>query len=597
MYSQEVYMPRLSAAAKAGRTKTATTAAKKAAVTKPRWTRADRIKLIAQDKIDILDHPAKEKVWIGGKGAGKSRPVIVNGNTALEEDPYAQLLALKKYKDGAVTRLHTAVQNVALEMKMLGYDVPEYEKSVNLTYRVVNFKTKSNNQTIEYGSFDDANGLAGIEAKNVGYFAQVHIEEPVEINDPNGVPSAEQWRAAMKTIQDSVNRSNSRHIRIHKRKIPSVTYHYTMNPWDLHPLIVDAEKVFPEQEFIDFFSSDIINNHTLSKYDKKTDTLYIRLTKFGNPVTRCIENMLKDLNISTFEEWEAFDKTTIDWEAPIFMDLGIDEYLVEVHFKDNQNESIWVQANRAIATKDSLSLAQIMGLKYSGSTGAKNTYNLDNLQTTDTDELLKDKDVTVLGMSVGWDVDVRDGRSLVATPVYYIAKKASVFDYDYGVVFGKQRMIAAFGDGIQQQEYYMDRITSVNDEIINKTIELTGKNHFKWGPYVYLDENKINFLLGISKRNTRFKAVGKAKKHGDWEIVNRQDNFQMGISNGFYIIDDKNIVLIKQLKQSIIQEGSVKRDESGKLEKEYDNINSAEYALYPFRMFVHNIKLNPIKLH
>lgn len=60
------------------------------------------------------------------------------------------------------------------------------------------------------------------------------------------------------------------------------------------------------------------------------------------------------------------------------------------------------------------------------------------------------------------------------------------------------------------------------------------------------------------------------------------------INQGKIIIDKDNIKLIADLKKAIAKEGSRQRDESGKLEKDFDFINSIEYALYPFRTLIYN---------
>lgn len=63
---------------------------------------------------------------------------------------------------------------------------------------------------------------------------------------------------------------------------------------------------------------------------------------------------------------------------------------------------------------------------------------------------------------------------------------------------------------------------------------------------------------------------------------------QILIDGGHMIIDEKNTRLIDDMKKSVIKEGFDKRDESGKREKDYDFINSFEYALYPFRAFAYS---------
>ncbi|MFW3387903.1 UNVERIFIED_CONTAM: hypothetical protein RF648_18035, partial [Kocuria sp. CPCC 205274] len=84
---------------------------------------------------------------------------------------------------------HNALNNINLEVKSLGYETVDYEAGINKSYRLVNKSQKTKNQSIEYGSFDDANGLAGIEAPNNGFFGLVQIEEPVLIDDPGKTPT------------------------------------------------------------------------------------------------------------------------------------------------------------------------------------------------------------------------------------------------------------------------------------------------------------------------------------------------------------------------------------------------------------------------
>ena len=157
---------------------------------KPSYTIEDEKKFITADKIAILSHPAKYTHWIGSKDSGKTRPVVLRMIGHIESDKDAYGLALRKYKASAAVRLHTAVNNMALEIKFAGYKIPDYEKGVAQTYRMINVRSRSSNQTIEYESFDNANGLAGIEAPNLGYFPIVHIEEPVLIDDPGKIPDA-----------------------------------------------------------------------------------------------------------------------------------------------------------------------------------------------------------------------------------------------------------------------------------------------------------------------------------------------------------------------------------------------------------------------
>lgn len=76
---------------------------------------------------------------------------------------------------------------------------------------------------------------------------------------------------------------------------------------------------------------------------------------------------------------------------------------------------------------------------------------------------------------------------------------------------------------------------------------------------------------------------GTAKKHGKWGRNKRVQNIQLGIDSQRYIFDESNTALLKNMAKATRKEGALERDESGSLEKNWDEINSFEYGLYPFR--------------
>lgn len=101
-------------------------------------------------------------------------------------------LALKKYKTNAASRLHTAIANMSIEIRSKGYQVPIMAKGISNTYMLKNKHIRDLNQSIEYASLDDMDGIAGIEAPNLGRFGIVHIEEPCMSGDKN-IPTYEEF--------------------------------------------------------------------------------------------------------------------------------------------------------------------------------------------------------------------------------------------------------------------------------------------------------------------------------------------------------------------------------------------------------------------
>lgn len=138
---------------------------------------------ITDTKIQVLNLPYKYIIWLGAKDGGKTRPVVTRMAGMMISDNSYYALALKKYKTNAATRLHTAIANMAREMRMTGYDVPVLQKGQSNSYLMKDLRYKDLNQTVEYASLDDMDGIAGIEAPNLGQFCIVHVEEPVMKGD------------------------------------------------------------------------------------------------------------------------------------------------------------------------------------------------------------------------------------------------------------------------------------------------------------------------------------------------------------------------------------------------------------------------------
>lgn len=62
----------------------------------------------------------------------------------------------------------------------------------------------------------------------------------------------------------------------------------------------------------------------------------------------------------------------------------------------------------------------------------------------------------------------------------------------------------------------------------------------------------------------------------------------MAIGSGFICFHPDLIQLKKDMAKSVRKIGQEQRDESGKLEENYDRINRIEYGIFPFRNFLYN---------
>lgn len=536
----------------------------------------DEIKhFTSPDMVEMLNHPAGEVWAITGKGYGKNRATALAQIAYLENDYSAQGLMLKKYKTNAGQRLHDSVANMVMELKLSGYDIPDYEKGQAETYRMKK-KSKTSNQKIEYASYEDYSSLAGIEAKDLGFYPMVLFDEPVEKDDkPENMPTDEEWESNMIVLKDSVGRSNDRHASARGRDIAPTKYYFTMNPWDDHPIIKAAEKYFPEEEFFNFFVTDLIANHTMMRYVKEIDTLIVRGTKFGNMPINLMERTMKDLEIKDADDL-AEKAHLIDFTLPEFKKYKITLNALERHLKKNI-KPLYVLAHNAIMRNDKKNLATILGLKYEQEDTVKKTYNLENLQTCNTDLIFKNADDTT-SLFMGWDIDQRSGGRFVLTPVALTYKNGKK-----NIVIGKQTEVKSIGVGNSGERipYYGKVLSDKTLEAYNTYKGITG-NFF--APTIAVDDNQKHWVMMLSNNLPDFKWYPtKFKTKESWRIAKRETWTQTAIDSGALIIDEANRGLISDMGKSYAKQGSEQRFEGGAQADLYDRINSMEYALYFLR--------------
>ena len=507
------------------------------------FTNEDLPNWLTQDKVDILNHPAKRKIFIGGKKTGKTRGSGLKMIQLLMGNKDCYGLALKKYSGNATKRLHVNYANLATKLSRF-HDVPEFKKSTDRTYilREKSMAKLQQNQSIEYASFENIAGLAGIEAPNGGYFGLIHIEEPVEPNDSGKIPDKNEWEMLMDIVVDSVERSNEEYNEYQRMvhgdgwvDIEKPEYHFTMNAWDDHPLILEAQEKFPEEEFFEWVKEDFIKNNLKWVYDEENDTLYVRMTKFANPIEAKKESMIK-------------------------------------------------LAKSAIEENDNAKLALIFGLKYEGIGKKVKTYDTTNLSNYSIEEALVN-DFKILALSFGWDVDFR--RKIVGTPVYLLEKfNRNTGRNDRIIVVGEQEIIRGKtkkGSIVPSQDYakLISEIVfeNIKDKHINNIMVFVDEGQ------AFVDMVEIEIEIRIGEHVTVTKAVKKGKNN-HWDILERQAWLQTAMDSRNFFIDEKNDDLIKEIEKSYKKLGQDKRDESGTAEKNYDCLNSMEYGTYPFSDYI-----------
>ncbi|MCS5736374.1 hypothetical protein [Herbiconiux daphne] len=306
-------------------------------------------------------------------------------------------------------------------------------------------------------------------------------------------------------------------------EVDTTKYYYTMNPWDDHPLIVYAESVFPEEDFLNYVKQDLFNNHTMVMVDQKLSRAIERTTKFANPVARIIDKTCYDLDIHTLADLEKkFDQ--IDIEHEIYKKLGIIKKHFENHLRKN-NGTIYARAMNAMNSNNSFELAAILGLKFDGDGGNAKTYNTEKLETADTYALLK-KSTEVSDLFMGWDIDHR--RRLVLTPTVLAKRQLPSGKIIMNILTLPQVVIptSGVGDAGERIDALSDQMIVAMESVMRAYKESTSHiRNFVGKIKVSIDDNFRHYISILNKKTMSIATdyvFFLAQKHGSWDIMHRQ---------------------------------------------------------------------------
>lgn len=526
-----------------------------------------------ESKMEIINHKAKKKVVVGAKDSGKTILAVMLALALIEEDKHAYILAARKYKSQSAEKFHTIFTNASLELSLIyNFKMSLYKRSLNKTIKMDNWKNPAKNQSIEYVSFDDPNGIAGTEAPNLGYYALVLIDEPVMLDDMGKIPERKEWKASLETIKDTIDRSKRRHKEVFKRDVEEPTYFLMMNLWDKnHPEVEDANKHISDQQLLAYATgvsnimsksaewinqnwqtiwTNIKNNFILSVYNEATDTLYVKTTKLANP-------------------------------------------------KINQvaDQTIQQEVKLALLNQDNFQLARLLGMTYEGSAKNQKTYDLRHLEIADSFAKFKNENWKSVGLSVGWDIDINE--ALWQTNIILASKDHPdqinhPFETIEKIFVMPQKKIPAFGVGAigeNRTKTYMKAISYHTNQSLKDLQHITNDKKPKYGLFIIIDDNFQTWIDGIYEllKDKVNACYSRAKKHKNkkvalsYDINTRIALLQELIDKKFIVIDKKCHQLLRDLNQSVRKASGEGRDESSWKNKIYNTINSLEYALYPFR--------------
>lgn len=576
-------------------------------VDKPRFNSIEKLaEVVDEQKMPMFTHKAKKIVILAAKDSGKSFPVELYKAMCMERDPMASALTLMKYATGASKRGIRAFNKAYSELKRK-YTFPEkYEPSSSFMYKKKDKKNNLNNQSIEYGSFENSDSLASYVISNGGYPFLIHIEEPVMQGD-NDVTTDKQWKADIKTIEDTVKR----HWRDYNLSDPETrgSIHppipfktiITMNDWQpTHYVSRQVEKFMPQMDFLDWalgvsyskllklwvdkidgetvvdelktvidenwekIKINVLNNHTKYVYvDKdeqgiKIDTLFGRMTKFGNPVARSDEET---------------------------------------------REEIYDTMYRALITGDTLELARAFGMGYGGTLDDERRFNFKKFVPKDTKKILAEERRQLLGFSVGWDHDANRGP--VATPTTMSGKIINVGNafepkYEYRDVkwlVHEQIPMEGYGKGKGGSNtlLYHQWMLEISKDLYDQYV---GNKRLKFGSHVIFDDDDGSYASKLIPELAEYgyndpdiiENKNGTIENGGYGTVARDKLYMTAIDLDEIIIDKNNEMLVEWFKQvptDVGANGEKKRSTSGQWGKRYkDMSNSLDYAIWPWRYMI-----------
>lgn len=568
---------------------------------KPKFNTLEALATIVDgSKMPIFTHEATNVDIIAAKDTGKSFVIDLYKIYGMERDPMASCLTLMKYSTNAAKR-GTRSFAMALNNVKRTFDLPrQYEDSQSFVYRYKDKrKDKMEAQSVEYGSFENSDGLAGYTVPNGGYPFLIHIEEPAMQNDTNTV-SLKQWNADVKTIVDTVKRHwrdyNATKPYFAPIKLKIIT---SMNDWDPeHPVSKRAERYFPQKDFLDWclgfkysellelwkdkvdlgvvvpelklwvdehweeIKANVFVNHTGYRYVKTNamgeleDRLIVRMQKFGNPAVRADEDAVNEVYSIMYS---------------------------------------------ALIQGDSYGLAYAFGMGFSGTSDDQKRFTFKSLKPVDTWAKLHEPGRQMLGFSIGWDHDANRGP--VGTPATLSAKVRNVgtpFDpeyeyYDYKVLLHPQIIIEGYGKGQMGQNTALYHEMMLQESISAKNHYCQGKEFFPYGINAVFDDDDGSYVSKLAKpllMSGFTYADALENKNGQIEtggfgVVSRDKIWESAVDYEDIMVDRYNKMLMDWLKQVPRVEtssGETKRSVKGKWGERYKDIsNSAEYAWWVWR--------------
>ncbi len=524
---------------------------------------------LSKEKSAIISHKAKRKILIGAKQSGKTIIALIDMLVSMDNDELVNNFAMRNAKTGASSQFIGSILGIINQLDMIGLKTSKKFSSsaYNLYRHSVNGIKMDQNQKVQFGSLQNyMEDTSGLGVGNGGYFKTIILDEIIP--DTGQFQTQKEWNGMISVIESNFNRFKEQIDFVmesaNKDKTPNMSYYYIANLWGDHPLSIEADRYFPENEFIEwvlgikleeifkneelideFFTKEKIKEitkrntksvHVVDK-DNDIDNLYSRMTVFANPLNRQEQKIKIYIN-------RIKDALKSGDTKALAIYLGT---TAEPEIEDNMR----VYPDGVIKSIE----------KYTFNDFIKNGYR---------------------PFHITYGIDTDDTRIYTITPSIHFKKEIKglgIHKLDEKILIDEIIEIKASGAGHlgSNYDYYIKEIC----EAINRhTMEI----RYNLPVAVVVDDKGDWYLREISKygihsKSTKQVIFEKAMKHGDFSIKHRQEMVKQAIKSKVIIFHPGNEPLISDMIKCIKADPQKPERKTTSNTNYLDRIDSMEYAL------------------
>lgn len=544
-------------------------------------------KILTEEKIQIIEHPAQRKYIIGGKGGGKTLPMILDMIIYHENNPLGSSFAGRQHKESAAEKMGGYFERALNLLKWSGYKTRyPYEKKRNRFYAMKDKKNTMKNSYQAYFSLEDKNSTDGAAPENLGFYGILGVDEPIVLEDmlrADKIPDAIEWENAIEIIRSNLNRYNTAFMqRYPNAPLIKTREWYAMNDWGKHPLSIYIDSVFPQSAFIKTITGykleELLGNRDLIK----------RLCK-----SRDEDDPDNILDSEWADMWR--NKTTVSVYNKDLLD-DKDDLIVRITKFANPDEQepirfipSLIKLADGFINENWSKLAQIAGLQYRPRPDNELlVYNIDDFNNETLESMI---DQGYLPTKLSYGVDIDSSRVFTITPAYEMIKENkslnNTFKRNKVIFIDKQIELNAMGSGefgelheIQAKQIGLLIKKHFLKAISNKTVDM-----YLEKTYCIVDDNRkiyLKYIRDTLKSSGIIENFMGAVKQGHYEILERQDYFEESFKQKKLFNHIKNKSLEEDIRECVKPSANTPtRTTSGSINY-LDRIDSAEYAVYPF---------------